>query len=199
VPFSVLSENQNVLVCAGSKYCFFSLFDTKEEASKIDLVEINRYNIKVGYSGCLKGCGRHYFSDIGLVGIRTNLYGAKEFAVRVYLGGLYTQGESVSRLIYWAVPLRVLNNLIKTIIDEFKQSQCESFEEFSKEVLLNFEPEFLAFWFLAKLYTKKEASLKEANSFDYLLYGESAIVKELKDSKNRLYETIKQLEQEVFN
>ncbi len=198
VPFDGLSQNQNMLVCAGSRYCFFSLFDTKEEAGKINLEKINRYKIKIGYSGCLKGCGRHYFSDIGFVGIRTNLYGKLEFGVRLFLGGLYSSGESGARLIYWAVPLRALNSILATIIEEFELSGLSDFETFSKEVLAKFESEFLAFWFLAKLYTKKEVSLKEPDSFNYLLSGSRALVAELKEGKNRLYESIKELERAVY-
>jgi len=198
VPFDGLSQNQNMLVCAGSRYCFFSLFDTKEEAGKINLEKINRYKIKIGYSGCLKGCGRHYFSDIGFVGIRTNLYGKLEFGVRLFLGGLYSSGESGARLIYWAVPLRALNSVLAVIIEEFELSGLSDFETFSKEVLAKFESEFLAFWFLAKLYTQKEVSLKEPDSFNYLLSGSRALVAELKEGKNRLYESIKELERVVY-
>ena len=199
VPLSSLSENQNLLVCAGSRYCFFSLFDTKDQAAEINLEKINRYKIKIGYSGCLKGCGRHYFSDIGFVGIRTNLYGKLEFGVRLFLGGLYSSGESGARLIYWAVPLRALNSVLAVIIEEFELSGLSDFETFSKEVLAQFESEFLAFWFLAKLYTKKKYTLKEPEAFNNLLEGKSAIVSELKDGSNRLYESIKELEHRVYN
>ena len=193
-PFKALSQNQNILVCAGSRYCFFSLFDTKEEVLNLKLDRINKYGIKIGYSGCLKGCGRHYFSDIGFVGIRTKSYGILEKGVRLYLGGLYTYGKSGARLIYWAVPLRALNMVVDAIIDEFELSGYKSFEEFSKNVLQNFEPEFLAFWFLAKIYTKKNCTLKEPQSFDYII--ESI---EIKSEENRLYEAIKYLEKEIYS
>ena len=199
VPFKGLSANQNMLVCAGSKYCFFSLFDTKDRAEELKLEKINRYGIKIGYSGCLKGCGRHYFSDIGLVGIRTNVYGDIEYGVRLFLGGLYTYGESGARLIYWAVPLRALNSVINVIIEEFEASGFSDFEEFSRVVLAKFESEFLAFWFLAKLYTKDNATLNKPDSFDYLLSGSDALVTELKDAKDRFYETIKELERRVYS
>ncbi len=199
VPFKGLSENQNMLVCAGSRYCFFSLFDTKDRVQELELEKINRYGIKVGYSGCLKGCGRHNFSDIGLVAIRTNLYGNVEQGVRLFLGGLYTNGQSGARLIYWAIPLRALNSVINVIIEEFEASGFSDFEEFSKEVLAKFESEFLAFWFLAKLYTKQKASLKEADSFDYLLSGSGALVTEIQEGKDRLYESIKELERVVYS
>jgi len=130
-PFKSNSKYENLLVCAGSKYCFFSLFDTKSEAEHLKLDKIRKY--------------------IGFVGIRTNLYGTKEFAVRLYLGGLYSGGKSGARLIFWAIPLRILNSVIEVIIKEFEHSGYKKFESFSKNILNNFESEFLAFWFLAKL------------------------------------------------
>ncbi len=198
-PLKGLSSNQNMLVCAGSRYCFFSLFDTKERVEELHLKKINKYGIKVGYSGCLKGCGRHNFSDIGLVGIRTNLYGGLELGVRLFLGGLYTDGQSGARLIYWAVPLRALNSIINVIIEEFEASGFNDFEEFGKEFLAKFESEFLAFWFLAKLYTKQKNTLKEPTAFNYLLEGNNAIISEPKEEKSRLYETIKELERRVYS
>jgi len=198
IPFKSNSKYENLLVCAGSKYCFFSLFDTKGEAEHLKLDKIEKYSIKIGYSGCLKGCGRHYFSDIGFVGIRTNLYGTKEFGVRLYLGGLYSNGKSGARLIFWAIPLRILNSIVEVIIKEFEHSGYKKFETFSENVLSKFESEFLAFWFLAKLYTKKETYLDKPDGFDYLLDKNRGLVKELKEGKNRLYETIKLLERLVF-
>ena len=198
-PFKSLAPNQNILVCAGSRYCFFSLFDTKEEAAKLNLEKINKYNIKVGYSGCLKGCGRHYFSDIGFVGIRTKVYGKLEFGVRLFLGGLYSQGQMGARLIYWAVPLRALNKILSVIIDEFEQSGYSDFEEFSKEILAKYDSEFLAFWFLAKLYTKQNVSLKDSKYFNYLINGPDALIQSLKENQNILYETIKELERRVYS
>ena len=198
-PFKSLAPNQNILVCAGSRYCFFSLFDTKEEAAKLNLEKINKYNIKIGYSGCLKGCARHYFSDIGFVGIRTKVYGKLEFGVRLFLGGLYSQGQMGARLIYWAVPLRALNKILSVIIDEFEQSGYSDFEEFSKEILAKYESEFLAFWFLAKLYTKQNVSLKDSKYFNYLINGPDALIQSLKENQNILYETIKELERRVYS
>ncbi len=192
-PISSLSQNQNIITCAGSRYCIYSLFDTKKEADKLILEKINALNIKIGYSGCLKGCGRHILADIGFVGIRTNLFGEVERGVRLYIGGEYTKGKRSARLIYWAVPLRKLNNLLKIIIDEFQYSGYEDFEEFSKNVLNRYSEEFLAFWFLAKLYTKKEFSLNK---------NEKNLIKHFEKEnffKNDLHQTIKILEKMVFS
>jgi len=189
-PFKPLSQNQNIVVCAGEKYCIYSLFDTKDEASKLILDDINKYNIKIGYSGCLKGCERHILSDIGFVGIRTNLYKGVERGVRVYLGGLYTKEAFAARLIYWAVPLRKLNIVLKIIIDEFKNSGFLEFEEFSKKVLNGYSTEFLAFWFLYKLaYGKKIYLNKDGNS----------LLKKLNINTQELFSTIKTLEKKIYS
>ncbi len=138
-----------MLVCAGSRYCIFSLFDTKEEAKSLKKEDLE--GIKIGYSGCLKGCARHILADIGLVGIRTNAYQRVERGVRFFLGGLYTKGEMAARLIFWAVPLRCLQACIAVVIDQFRKSGYEDFEDFSRYVLALYESEFLAWYILTSL------------------------------------------------
>ncbi|WP_281950876.1 hypothetical protein [Nitrosophilus kaiyonis] len=173
-----LSNNQNITVCAGSRYCIYSLFDTKKESHNLILKEINRYRIKVGYSGCLKGCGRHILADIGFVGIRTNLFGKVERGVRLYLGGLYTKGEIPARLIFWAVPLRKLNDVLKIIIDDFKNSGYKRFEEYSKNILLKFNEQEIAYMILSKLRNEK--------------------IEKLPDDE-KIFEKLKNLEKEAFS
>ena len=149
-----------ILVCAGSRYCIYSLFDTKKEA--LSLIErVSKYPIRVGYSGCLKGCGRHIVSDIGLVGIRTNNFGRVERGVRFFLGALYSRKRVEARLIFWAVPLRRLNEVIDVVLAEFKRSGFQDFENFSEHILLKYEPEFLAWYILAKLDKKRLPPLGE--------------------------------------
>ena len=149
-----------MLVCAGSRYCIYSLFDTKKEA--LSLVErVSKYPIRVGYSGCLKGCGRHITTDIGLVGIRTNNFGRVERGVRFFLGALYSRKRVEARLIFWAVPLRRLNDVMDVVLAEFKRSGFQDFEHFSEHILLKYEPEFLAWYILAKLDKKRLPPLGE--------------------------------------
>lgn len=194
-PYLSSFENALTLVCAGSKYCIYSLFDTKEEAGRLILSDIKRLGIKVGYSGCLKGCARHILADIGFVGIRTTVFGKLERGVRLYLGGLYTKGKAEARLIYWAIPLRGLNDILRVIFDEFENSGFDDFEEFSEKILNNYRVEFLAFWFLAKLYTKKRIYLGE---------GEEKLIKKFEEFDfydkvdETLYDVIKYLEKKCF-
>jgi len=171
-------------VCVGLKYCGFSIYDTKEASLNINYTRLNSLNIKTSFSGCLKGCARHISADIGFVGIRTNLYGKKEFAVRLYLGAHYKDVPTPARLIYWAVPLRSLNRLLDTILDEFQESKLATFKEFSNVVLSRFSNEFLALHFLEKLSGKTTMQLKDK--------------KEHQDP-TLLYDKIKELERFLYS
>ncbi len=177
-----------VTVCAGSRYCVYSLFDTKDVIRNILIKVQLPQNLRIHLSGCLKGCGRHILADIGFVGIRTNQFGEVERGVRLYLGGEYSFGRQPARLIYWAVPLRKLPTLLETIIHDFSQSGYENFEVYSQKVLNNFSAEFLAYFFLAKTLSKKNVALvtldKERDPFGLL--GPT------------LHESIKTLEHRLF-
>ena len=110
----------------------------------------------------LKGCGRHHQTDIGLVGLRTNLYGETQKAARVFLGGEYSKGKKVSRLIFGVVPLVHLKSVFEVIIEEFETSREKDFENFSLKYLNPHSTSFLLLWFLAKLYLKKKITLGSA-------------------------------------
>lgn len=144
-------RSHSVLACAGSKYCIYSLFDTKEGAATLPIERLNKHNIIVGYSGCLKGCARHSAADIGFVGIRTNQFGKVERGVRLFLGALHTQGTSTARLIFWAVPLRKLNDLLQTLLDFYEESGYESFERFCENELMSYEPQVIAYYLLLRM------------------------------------------------
>ncbi len=160
VPFGNVLGASHVTACAGSHYCSLSLWDVKEETSYLPLEEIETHNIQVGFSGCLKGCGRHYHTDIGLVGLRTNFFGETQKAARVFLGGEYSRGEKTARLIFGVVPLVHLKSVFEVIIDEFEASSEEDFEDFSRKYLNPLSTFFLMLWFLAKLYLKRQITLE---------------------------------------
>ncbi len=160
VPFNSLLGASNVTACAGSHYCALSLWDIKSETSYLPLKKIEKYNIHIGFSGCLKGCGRHYHCDIGLVGLRTNTYGKTQKAARVYLGGIYSRPGVAARLIFPVVPLEHLAALIEKMIESYIKSDMDDFESFSETCLNKFSTEFLMMWFLASLYLKEEIYLE---------------------------------------
>ncbi|BDY12306.1 nitrite/sulfite reductase [Hydrogenimonas cancrithermarum] len=144
-----------IVACAGSKYCVYSLMDTKKESDTLALEKCRRLGISLGFSGCLKGCARHAFSDIGLVGIRTKLFAEEvERGVRLYLGSEYTHGKRAARLILYSVPMRHLNAMIDLIADLFAQSGYRDFEDFSKEILNRYSEPALAFWLLLNHYRR---------------------------------------------
>ncbi len=157
-----------ITACAGGRYCALSLWEVKSETAYLPLDLIEKYHIRVGFSGCLKGCGHHMHADIGLVGLRTNLFGPVQKAARVFLGALWSREEAApARLLYYVVPLEHLDALIRAIIDEFVASGESDFESFSRNVLRRYREPFLTLWFLAKLYVREEIMLKGSEASLY--------------------------------
>ncbi len=146
---------EGITACAGSKYCVYSLFDTKEESANLKPQRLSQNGITLGYSGCLKGCARHAFSDIGFVGIRTGLYSEKsERGIRLYLGAEYTYGKRAGRLILYAVPLRCIDETVDLLVSLFELSGFETFEEFAAKAINLYSKEALAFWLLLNYYRR---------------------------------------------
>ncbi|WP_292664199.1 hypothetical protein [Nitratifractor sp.] len=147
-PLSVPSGS--VTACAGLRYCPLSLWDIKKDLDLLPLERMRTLGVSLGFSGCLKGCGRHVHSDLGLIGLRTNLYAETERAARVYLGALQAPDPAPARLLYYSVPLRSLDDLLRVILDDFEASGLESFESFSRNVLARYSIEFLQLWYLLR-------------------------------------------------
>ena len=144
-----------IVTCVGSRYCVYSLADTKAESAALSLRKCGELNISVGFSGCLKGCARHAFSDIGLVGIRTKLFAeAVERGVRLYLGAEYTRGKRAGRLVLYSVPMRHLDAMIDLIADLFAAGGYDDFEEYAAEVINRYSEPALAFWLLLNFYRR---------------------------------------------
>jgi len=187
VPFAPVKGSSHVTACAGSSYCALSLWDIKQETAYLPLEKIEQYQIQVGFSGCLKGCGRHHHCDIGLVGLRTNLFGQTQKAARVFLGGQYSTGESVARLIFPSVPLPHLATLLEKIIHAYEESGEQDFERFTALYLNPHSTFFVMLWFLAQLYLNKSPKLEqqsEAKLYQKLLACEDFPVYE--DDENYL-------------
>ncbi len=145
--------SSTVLACAGSDYCPFSFWNIKDETAYLPLEKINEHRIQVGFSGCAKGCGRHRHTDIGLIGLKTNDFGATEGGARVFIGAEHTEGISVGRTLFPMVPLEHLHALLSLIIALYEESGCSDFEAYSMQILNKFSEAFLALWFLANLKT----------------------------------------------
>jgi ferredoxin-nitrite reductase len=186
-PFMPSQQSATVLACAGSGYCPYSFWNIKDETSYLPLELINRHHIQIGFSGCAKGCGRHQHSDIGLIGLKTNNFGAAEGGTRLFLGAEHTHGISVGRLIFQMVPLEHLHALLTLIITLYEQSGYENFEAYSYHVLNKFSEEFLAVWLLANLQTGQNLPLRPGDIFspdreDHLQYETKLLLRSFNGS-----------------
>ena len=164
-PFTSPSESSTILACAGN-LCPYSFWSIKNETSYLPLKKIAKYGIQVGFSGCAKGCGRHYHTDIGLIGLKTNNFGDTEGGARVFLGAVHTKGLSVGRMVFSMVPLVHLNDTLALIIKLYEKSGYENFEYFSHNILNRFSSEFLGMWILANLQTNKDLALEVGENIE---------------------------------
>ena len=151
--------SNTILACAGSDYCPFSFWNIKDETSYLPLEKIHEHRIEIGFSGCAKGCGRHRHTDIGLIGLKTNNFGATDGGVRVFIGAEHTEGISAGRTLFSMVPLEHLHSVVSLIIALYEESGLSDFEVYSSEVLNLFSEEFLALWYLANLQTDQMLKL----------------------------------------
>ena len=156
--------SNTILACAGSEYCPFSFWNIKDETSYLPLEKIHEHRIEIGFSGCAKGCGRHRHTDIGLIGLKTNNFGATDGGVRVFIGAEHTTGASAGRTLFSMVPLEHLHGVVSLIIAMYEESGFIDFEEYSAQVLNLFSEEFLSMWFLANIQTHQMLKLLPSES-----------------------------------
>ena len=168
IPFASPKESSTILACAGN-LCPYAVWSIKNETKYLPLKKISKYGIQVGFSGCAKGCGRHYHTDIGLIGLKTNNFGDTDAGARVFIGAVHTNGLSIGRMIFTMVPLVHLDETLSIIIELFELSRYKNFESFSHNILNKFSVEFLAMWVLASFATKQVIKLepKEREDFEY--------------------------------
>jgi ferredoxin-nitrite reductase len=166
-PFASPKESSTIVTCAGS-LCPYSFWSIKNETQYLPLTKIAQHGITIGFSGCIKGCGRHRHTDIGLVGLKTNNFGDTDGGARIFIGAVHTTGQSVGRMLFSMVPLVHLHETLELIIKFYELSGYNNFEEFSDAILNKFSEEFLALWVLANLTTKKAIKLEPKGSgFEY--------------------------------
>ncbi|ADV46863.1 nitrite/sulfite reductase [Nitratifractor salsuginis] len=190
----------SVTACAGSRYCPLSLWDIKEDLALLPLGRLEKLGVSLGFSGCLKGCGRHYHSDLGLIGLRTNLYAETERAARIFLGALQAPEPMPARMLYYSVPLRRLGELLHTILDDYEASDRADFETFSREVLARYSIETLQLWYLVRQLHELPNNLVELfyAGDEFVLLSK---IDELPDMPQNpeLYEKIKQLSHRLWD
>ncbi|MDY0232641.1 MAG: nitrite/sulfite reductase [Sulfurimonas sp.] len=162
-PFASPKESSTIIACAGS-LCPYSFWSIKDETKYIPLSRIAKHGITVGFSGCIKGCGRHRHTDIGLVGLKTNNFGDTDGGARIFIGAVHTTGKSVGRMLFSMVPFVHLYKTLDLIIDFYELSGYSNFEEFSDKILSKYSEGFLAIWTLASLQTGKTIKLEPTGS-----------------------------------
>jgi len=184
------NDNRTILSCAGSEYCPFSYWNIKDETEFLPLKRIEEHKIMVGFSGCFRGCAKHQHSDMGLVGLRSSMYGKSQKTARLYLGAQYTFGTEVAKLVFSAIPLTKLDELLNLIIDEFINSIYDDFEKFSLNILNNLSANFIALWFLAKIESKKDVKLEVGDEIELLNkhFGDLEFIKLLDDNFSKAVE-----------
>ncbi len=157
LPAAQTANNHAVVTaCAGSRYCPLSLWDIKQDLPDLPLQQLRQHGISLGFSGCLKGCGRHYHSDLGLIGLRTSNYGLPERAVRIFLGAVESPSPAPARMLYYVVPTRKLAQLLQLIIEDFEMSGYERFAQYSHHILRSYSAEFLQLWYMCRQRVPKE-------------------------------------------
>lgn len=132
------------IACAGTATCAFAVIPNKPDA--IDManflekeVPLKEAKIRMYWSACPKGCGIHGVADIGFEGCKTlDAQGNRVNGVHIYLGGKVTKEAKEARRIAKAVPLLEAKEIVKKIVEEYKNEKFlnESFEAFEERVLV---------------------------------------------------------------
>ncbi len=194
------SKEGSIIACAGAKYCALSLWDIKDDVKKLNLQQFLKEGINIGFSGCLKGCGRHHHNHIGLVGLRSNMFGETQKALRVFIGATELPKPSPARLLYYAVPLYAIDNLFKVIINEYKIGKYKDFNEFNYH-LLEFDIQILQLWFIIRQLTTVDNKTVELfhskNSSQKLLEALKNL--DIFPKKDELYENITILSHKLWD
>jgi ferredoxin-nitrite reductase len=155
VPFSSPALSSTIVACAGN-LCPYAVWSIKDEAQEyLPLEKIYKNQIKVGFSGCAKGCGRHRHTDIGLIGLKTNNFGDTDGGARVFIGAEHDNGQSVARQLFSMVPFVHLKKTVTLVIELFEQSGYQNFQLYAHNILNKYSEDFLSLWHLYNLKNKK--------------------------------------------
>ena len=157
-PFESPSNSSTVVTCAGN-LCPYAVWSIKEETKYLPLELIEKHSIFVGFSGCVKGCGRHRHTDIGLIGLKTNNFGDTDGGCRIFIGAEHSYGKSVGRELFSMVPFVHLNSVVILIISLYELSGYDDFETYSNKILNNYSELFLSLWHLANLESQQTIAL----------------------------------------
>ena len=152
-------KSSTVVACAG-KLCPYAVWSIKDETSFLPLDLIYENRIKVGFSGCAKGCARHRHTDIGLIGLKTNNFGDTEGGARIFIGAEHDNGQSVARELFSMVPFVHLKEVVTLIIELYELSEYQNFQLYAHHVLNKYSESFLALWHLYNLKNRMRIPLQ---------------------------------------
>jgi len=159
VPFDSPALSSTIVACAGN-LCPYAVWSIKDEAQEyLPLERIYKNQIKVGFSGCAKGCGRHRHTDIGLIGLKTNNFGNTDGGARVFIGAEHDNGQSVARQLFSMVPFVHLKKTLTLVIELFELSGYQNFQLYAHNILNRYSEDFLSLWHLYNLKNKKAVPL----------------------------------------
>jgi len=159
IPFNSAALSSTVVACAGN-LCPYAVWSIKDEAHQyLPLEKIYKHNIKVGFSGCAKGCGRHRHTDIGLIGLKTNNFGDTDGGARIFIGAEHDTGKSVARQLFSMVPFVHLKETMTLVVELFELSRYQNFQLYAHHILNNYSEDFLALWHLMNLKTSQTLAL----------------------------------------
>jgi len=148
VPFKSAELSSTIIACAGN-LCPYAVWSIKDEASQyLPLEKIYKNRIKIGFSGCAKGCGRHRHTDIGLIGLKTNNFGDTDGGARVFIGAEHDSGQTIARQLFSMVPFVHLSDVMTLIINLFEQSHYQNFQLYAHHILNKYSEDFLGLWHL---------------------------------------------------
>jgi len=161
VPFNSPALSSTIIACAGN-LCPYAVWSIKDEASLyLPLEQIHTNNIKVGFSGCAKGCGRHRHTDIGLIGLKTNNFGDTDGGARVFVGAEHDEGICIGRELFSMVPFVHLKKVVSLIISLYEKSKETKFQHYAHTTLNLYSEGFLSLWHLYNLKYNRELTLKK--------------------------------------
>ncbi|MEN4053111.1 MULTISPECIES: nitrite/sulfite reductase [Sulfurimonas] len=161
VPFNSPALSSTIVACAGN-LCPYAVWSIKDEAHDyLPLEKIYTNRIKIGFSGCAKGCGRHRHTDIGLIGLKTNNFGDTDGGARVFIGAEHDNGQSVARQLFSMVPYVHLKETITLVISLFEQSGYQNFQLYAHHILNRYSEDFLALWHLYNLKNNTALTLQK--------------------------------------
>jgi ferredoxin-nitrite reductase len=164
VPFDSPALSATILACAGN-LCPYAAWSIKDEAREyLPLEKIYKHRIKVGFSGCAKGCGRHRHTDIGLIGLKTNNFGDTDGGARIFIGAEHDTGKSIARQLFSMVPFVHLKETLTLVVALFEQSGYQNFQLYAQHILNCYSEDFLSLWHLMNLKNKKEIALEKQST-----------------------------------